>query len=114
MIIKHLLTLEEQKIIHPFYEELGVKPEQQPVILAAMDGDKVLGFLTFNFIPHAGLTYVIPEHRQQGIAQSLLDYLCREYKGQFFSFPSNEYAVKGNIKAGLIERTDLRIFERKV
>ncbi len=111
--IKHLLTLEEQKIVHPYYEEMGVKFEEQPLILAAFADDKLLSFLTFNFIPHAGLTYTLPEYRQKGIAQLLLDYLCKEYNGQFFSFPSNEFAVKGNLNAGLVERTDLRIFERK-
>lgn len=108
-----LLTKDEYPLAKPFYDKMEVYFPPNDIIIGAFEGNQLIGIRAFNFIPHTGSAYVIEEFRRQGIGHALMDFLCKNYNGPFYAFPSNEFAVKICQKAELKEVTGLRFFRRE-
>jgi GNAT superfamily N-acetyltransferase len=114
MINIRFLEREEFSLVSHFYEQMGGRlvPTEEFAIIAAFDGDKLIGCRVFNVIPHTGPTYVIPEYRKQGIGHAMMAFLCNNYEGSFYAFPTNPYAVRLCQVGGLKEQLGMRIFRR--
>ena len=89
-----LLLPETWAELAPVFEAEGISlpcPEMAR-ILVAQEGDKTIGFLVIQLQPHLEPLYVIPEYRNQGIAQALAKAAVQLFVpgASFFAFSPRE------------------------
>ena len=81
------------------YNGLLLEPLRQKILIAE-ENNEIIGFISFEYAPHAGPCWVEPNSRNQGLATKLINEIFK-FTGPFYVFPSNDPMEKACQKANM-------------